>query len=92
MQKRTISIADETPADPGRPEQGQPHKPLSPRMREVLTLVAGGQTHDQAAVTLGISPSAVRRYIATAKSRLGVKTRNEAIVVAVAHGMVQMER
>lgn len=91
MQKRT-TITDETQADPRRPEPGQTQIPLSPRMCQVLTLVAGGKTHDQAAVTLGISPSAVRRYIATAKIRLGVKTRNEAIVVAVAHGMVQVDR
>lgn len=92
MQEMTTSTTkrDETGAtdtvagaDPTEPQ-------LSPRMREVLALVASGKTHNQTAAVLGISASAVRRYMAQAKFRLGVRTRNEAIVIAVSRGVVQM--
>jgi DNA-binding CsgD family transcriptional regulator len=57
-------------------------------MGDVLSLLARGMTHDQCAQALGISPSAVKMYLAGAKRRLGVKTRSEAIVAAVAGGLV----
>jgi DNA-binding CsgD family transcriptional regulator len=59
-------------------------------MLDVLTLLASGKTHDQSAQELGISRSAVKVYLAGAKRRLGVKTRNEAIVAAVASGLVSL--
>lgn len=78
-----------TTAGPAKPEP-HPAKRLSPRMGDVLSLLARGMTHDQCAQTLGISPSAVKMYLAGAKRRLGVKTRNEAIVAAVAGGLVSL--
>ena len=71
--------------------QADPHPArLSPRMVDVLRLLAQGKTHDQSAQLLGISPSAVKMYITGAKRRLGVKTRSEAIVAAVAGGLVSL--
>lgn len=78
----TIAIITDTPAEP------PPARRLSPRMLDVLSLLARGLTHDQSAQALGISPSAVKAYLAGAKRRLGVRTRNEAIVAAVAGGLV----
>lgn len=79
-----------TTAGPTEPENPLPTRRLSPRMGEVIVLLARGMTHDQCAQALGISPSAVKKYLAEAKHRLGVRTRNEAIVAAVAGGLVSL--
>jgi len=87
MQERTIQTADETKAEPA---PGQPaYKPLSPRMIDVLSLIAGGKTHDEVAGELGISNSAVRTYVAKARERLGAQSRTEAIVIALRLGQVR---
>jgi DNA-binding NarL/FixJ family response regulator len=83
MQAATTAKKNTTPAKP------HPRR-LSPRMLDVLALLASGLTHDQVAERLGISPSAVKTYLASAKRRLGVRTRNEAIVAAVSSGLVSL--
>lgn len=81
----SATINQETTDTPAEPH---PARRLSPRMLDVLTLLARGLTHDQSAERLGISSSAVKAYLAGAKRRLGVRTRSEAIVAAVSSGMV----
>jgi len=72
-------------------ETSGPQKPrLSPRMVEVLALVATGMTHDQTAAKLGISSSAVRSYITSARGRLRARSRSEAIAIAVASGLINV--
>ena len=55
---------------------------LSPRELEILTLVAGGMSYRQVGKCLGISLSTVKFHLNNILSKLGVETRNEAILVA----------
>lgn len=87
MQNRSIVSADETQAE--QPEPTQP-QPLSPRMTQVLGMLADGATYDQVAKKLGISNSTVRAHTEGAKRRLNVGTRAEAIARASAAGLIRV--
>jgi len=50
---------------------------LSPRMRQVLSLLAEGQSEKQVAETLKISPHTVHDYVKMLHRRLGVSSRGE---------------
>lgn len=54
--------------------RGQAHQPvLSRREREVMTLVASGQSNLDIAVALGISPRTVERHLSNVYSKLGLE-------------------
>ena len=65
-------------------------KALSPRECECLTWLCSGLRTGQIADKLGLSVSAVRLYIANARKKLGAKTREHAIALAVLHGQVSL--
>jgi len=67
---------ESTTADAG------PLPTLSPREREVLTLVAAGRTNRQIAEELFISPKTASVHVSNILSKLGVSTRGEAAAVA----------
>jgi DNA-binding CsgD family transcriptional regulator len=52
---------------------------LTPREREILTLVAQGHTNAQIAGALWISPATVGKHLENAYSKLGVGTRTAAV-------------
>lgn len=56
---------------------------LSPRQREILTLVAAGRTSKEIASTLGISESTVNWHLSNAFTRLGASSRAEAVALAM---------
>lgn len=56
---------------------------LSPREREVLTLLAAGMNAEQAALKLTLSPFTVRTHIRNAKEKLGAHTGAQAIAIAL---------
>src|ERR1051325_7484498 len=58
---------------------------LTPREREVWTLVAGGLTNPQIAQRLGLSDNTVKFHVQHLFSKLGVKNRTEA-ALKYAHG------
>ena len=60
---------------------------LSPRQRQILTLVAGGRLNKQIAFELGISEKTVKMHRALMLERLGVATSAEAIRIAVEAGL-----
>jgi DNA-binding NarL/FixJ family response regulator len=64
------------------------NNPLTPREAEVLRLVAKGQTNQQIARTLTISPSTVKRHIRRVSAKLGVRDRVQAAVRAVELGVL----
>lgn len=57
-------------------------KPLTPREREVLQLVAVGLSTHEIADELIIAASTVKRHIATIFSKLGANRRTQAVAVA----------
>jgi DNA-binding NarL/FixJ family response regulator len=62
--------------------------PLSKREREVLALVAGGQTNHEIARQLGIGEETVKTLLARAYSKLGVRRRAEAVAAAHERGLL----
>ncbi|WP_284617579.1 response regulator transcription factor [Aquabacterium humicola] len=54
----------------------------SPREREVLELIARGQSNGQISSELGISPHTLRNHVARIFAKLGVTRRAQAIVQA----------
>lgn len=59
---------------------------LTPRQREVLTLLAEGLGNAQIATRLSISEKTVRNHVSNLFDKLGVWTRSQAIVFAHDHG------
>jgi DNA-binding NarL/FixJ family response regulator len=61
---------------------------LSPREREILTLLTEGETQKQIAATLVISPKTVATHIQHLLGKLGVNSRAQAVAVAYRQGIV----
>lgn len=60
---------------------------LTPREREVLTLVATGRTNGQIAQALVLSEHTVHRHVANILRKLDAPSRTAAASLAVAHGL-----
>jgi DNA-binding CsgD family transcriptional regulator len=61
---------------------------LTPRQREVLTLLADGASTTQIAATLGLAEETVRNHIRQLLRRLGVHTRLAAVAYARREGLI----
>ena len=61
---------------------------LTPREREVLSLLALGATGEEIAKKLYISPETVRNHVRSARDKLGAKTRAQAIALALLNGEI----
>ncbi len=57
--------------------------PLSQREREVLKFVVKGLSNKEIAVSMGLSPSTVKRHVENILRKLHVKNRVDAAVYAV---------
>lgn len=73
--------------------KGNGHRPgkggvLSPREHQVVELLAAGNTGEEVAERLGISPATVRVHVRNATGKLGASTRTQAVAIAVARGEV----
>src|SRR5262249_43037466 len=64
---------------------------LTPREREVLTLVARGRNNHSIAKALGISEGTVKGYVSAVLDKLGVEDRTQAALFAVKHRLVDGE-
>jgi DNA-binding NarL/FixJ family response regulator len=62
---------------------------LSPREREILTLLAEGRTQSQIAAALVISSKTVATHIQHILAKLGVHTRAQAVSAAFQRGLVE---
>ena len=63
---------------------------LTPREREILTMVSQGLTMQQAGRRLGISPRTVESHVAKLYRKLGVRTRGKAIARAAQLGLIEL--
>lgn len=61
---------------------------LSPREREVLTLVAAGLNNRQIGERLHLSAGTVKNHVSSILRRLGTSDRTEAAVLATKHGLI----
>ena len=58
-------------------------RPLTPREREVVTLIAMGRETSQIAEQLHVSPETVRTHVRNAMSKLGAHTRAQLVATAL---------
>ncbi len=65
-----------------------PGKDLSGREREILQLMAGGDTADVVSARLGISVDTIRTHVRNAIHKLQARNRVHAIAVALDHGEI----
>ena len=63
-------------------------KPLSQREREVLRLLAEGGSYAEIGGTLHLSPDTVRAHAQRAMTKLGARTRTQAVAVALREAMI----
>jgi DNA-binding NarL/FixJ family response regulator len=68
--------------DPRHPERKAGRAALSPRERQVISLVAKGSTNQQIAEQLGVGSETVKTLLARTFSKLGVRRRAEAVSAA----------
>ena len=62
--------------------------PLTRREREVLRLIADGNSYEEVAKALFISPETVRTHVGNAVQKLGVRTRMQAVATALRQGLI----
>ncbi|SEG15553.1 two component transcriptional regulator, LuxR family [Bryocella elongata] len=63
---------------------------LSVREREVLRLMAGGNSNRAIAEQLGVTEGTVKCHVGVILSRLGVKDRTQAVLIALRRGFVHL--
>ena len=83
QQARDLAVAvaaGDAPGDPERPQK----TPLTPRERQVATLVASGRTNRQIGRALGISEKTAEVHLHHVMSKLDVRSRAEVAAWAVA--------
>jgi PAS domain S-box-containing protein len=69
---------------------GDKTQALTPREREVMTMLALGDTGAEIAEKLFISPETVRIHVRNARRRLGARTRAQAIALALRDGEIEL--
>ena len=69
-------------------EQAREVSLLSEREKEVLTLVAAGQTNKEIAAQLIISENTARNHVSRIMEKIGVSRRSEAATFAARHGLL----
>lgn len=63
---------------------------LSARERQVLTLIASGHSNRDIANELGVTEGTVKCHVGVILSRLGVKDRTQAVIIAARRGFVHL--
>ena len=73
-----------------RTSAGALARQLGRREIEILQLLADGQTVDEVAAQLFLSPLTVRDYLTKSMAKLGVHSRFEAVLTAVRDGLIEV--
>ena len=74
--------------DAAHPRRRRGEAPLAPREREVIGLVAEGNTNKEIAARLGIGDETVKTLLERTYAKLGVRRRAEAVIEARRRGIV----
>ncbi|MCW2248244.1 DNA-binding CsgD family transcriptional regulator [Azospirillum fermentarium] len=61
--------------------------PLSSREKECLFHLAQGMTTARLAEALGISEKTAEKHITSARKKIGAKTREHAVAIAIRHNL-----
>jgi DNA-binding NarL/FixJ family response regulator len=81
------AAAQESFVDPAVPPKGSRGK-LTHRQREILQLLANGESTTVAARELGLSEETVKTHIKTALARLGARNRTHAVAIALRESLI----
>ena len=84
---RSYEPPSEAPATEAVPAKDDPLAALTDREREVLALLAQGQTNRQIAEALTITPNTVKKHVDHVLQKLGVGTRSAAAAIAARAGL-----
>jgi len=68
-------------------EDRTPNSDLSPREREVLSLMVHGKSNKEIADDLGITEATVKCHVSVILTRLGVNDRTQAVIAALQRGL-----
>jgi DNA-binding CsgD family transcriptional regulator len=77
-------------AQRGASPNEQPRMP-SAREAQVLTLLTQGASDREIARSLEVSPATVQTHVRNAKSKLGARTRAQAVAIAIQRGLISIE-
>jgi DNA-binding CsgD family transcriptional regulator len=77
-------------AEPSASPHEQPRMP-SAREAQVLTLLTQGASDREIARSLRVSPATVQTHVRNAKSKLGARTRAQAVAIAIQRGLISIE-
>jgi two-component system, NarL family, nitrate/nitrite response regulator NarL len=89
------AVADRVLQEFGRsrkPDAPTPLPTLTPRERDVLTLVARGQTNREIGTALGVAENTVRRHLQNILEKLHLRNRVELAAYAMKHELSRPER
>lgn len=67
-----------------------PQKPLTDRQRQILRLVAEGNSNKEIANQLSISLQTVKNQLLIIFAQLGASNRTQAVVIAVQRGLIEL--
>ncbi|MFF9521745.1 response regulator [Streptomyces achromogenes] len=84
-----LVAADEALLSPGNLAGGERLSTLTPREREVMTLVATGLSNDEIAERLFVTPVTVKTHANRAMAKLGARDRAQLVVIAYETGLVR---
>ncbi len=73
------------------PANANPLLDLSPREKEVLSLVALGLGNEEIGKLLFISPKTVKNYVTRIKHKLNLENRTQVALYALRKGLVKLE-
>lgn len=79
------------PSEEGSAVEAPPAAPLSPREREVATLVASGRASKEIALALGISRKTVEGHRSAIMHKLGIRSIAGVVRYAIARGFVRAD-
>jgi DNA-binding NarL/FixJ family response regulator len=89
----TRGLLDEFASEPERPTPTPAQMTqLTPREREVLILLAQGQTNAEVAKQMSISEATVRTYVSHVLTKLRVREKAQAVAAAYQTGFIQPPR
>ncbi|MCC2628612.1 MAG: two-component system response regulator [Thermomicrobiales bacterium] len=83
----SLSVEEGSPAPQVSPPASGADAALSPREREVLMLVAAGQTNKAIADALYVSPNTVKTHVSSLLHKLQADTRVQLAAIATKHGL-----
>jgi len=67
-----------------------PAQSLSPREREIVELIAMGESGEEIAEKLALSPETVRTHVRNAKEKLEARNRAQLVAIALGQGIIQV--